>query len=461
MRQTLFYIPNEIFGLPLIGPAGSNLGFGLLSAAVAIVGSTYLFLRIRRTGFDADARNNVIVLVAVCLGIVLIAPRLLDPAPDGSLGLPVRGYGVMLLLAVLTAVFAATRRAKQVGLHPDVILSVAFWAFIFGIAGARLLYIADHPNDFRGNTLGEILSDTLNVTQGGLVVYGGLLGGAVGFLIFSIKNKIMLLPFADIIAASLVIGQAIGRLGCLMNGCCFGGLCDLPYTAVTFPWGSPPHVHQVLTNETDLYGIYLDDKATSGGVVIGRVVEGSLADGAGLHAGEIVLAVDRIPVRNADEFARVMLADTKKIQEATEKGEETDRAIRLTVAGAVGSASDHVLAVPDPLPRSQPVYPTQIYGFINGILFFAFAWVLFPFRRRDGEVFASLLLLFPLTRFLLEVIRTDEPQNFFMGMTVSQTISVALSLCGAALWIYLVRQPERVAGPEIWQRVNARFLRTY
>ncbi len=450
MRQTLYHIDNDLFGIPLIGPEGSNYGFGLLLALVAVLGVGFLLYRIRQTGFDAEARNNLIVLLIVCGGIVLVAPHLLAKAPDsGKLGLPIRGYGVMLLLAVVSAVLVAMRRAKQVGLHPDVILSLAMWIFVFGIIGARLLYIVRNLDDFQGRPFGEIVSGTLNVTKGGLVVYGGLLGGAVGFLIFSLKNKIKLLPFADIIAASLVLGQAIGRLGCLMNGCCYGGVCDLPVTAVTFPWESPPNIHQVHYHETDLFGMWFETESDGQGVKIREVIPDSAATVAGMQPGERILGIDGVLVDHYPELAQIMI----------EAVAAKEKELSLLVAGTSGETSPRILTIPSELPRSQPVYPTQIYGFINGTLFFFFAWVLFPFRRRDGEVFATLLLLFPITRFLMEVIRTDEPQSFFLGMTISQTISVLLSLSGVALWVYLSRQPKgNLAGPETWQPINARFV---
>lgn len=447
MRRTLLIIPNEVFGLPLIS-SDARFGWGLLLAVTALLGLVFIWWRARREGFGPEARSNLIILAAVCAGIVLVAPRLLV-TEDGVHGLPIRGYGVMLLFAVLAAVFAAVRRAKQVGLAPDVVLSVAFWVFIFGIAGARLLYVVRHLDRLANKSIGEAIFDTFNVAEGGLVVYGGLIGGALGFTIFCLKNKIKLLPFADVIAASLVIGQAIGRLGCLMNGCCFGGVCDLPYTAVTFPWHSNAHTHQAFTDQTDLFGIWLDHEA-SDAVKIRDVVPGSPADVAGLQPGGLIVSLNDVPVDQHDEFVNAILDADPHDSNRSE--------LKLIVENAGGQLEEYKLAVPAELPRSQPVYPTQIYGFINGTLFFLFAWFLFPFRRRDGEVFAALLLMFPVTRFLMEVIRTDEPQNFFLGLTISQTISLGLSLCGVALWAWLLRQPKRVeSGPEFWAPVNARF----
>jgi phosphatidylglycerol:prolipoprotein diacylglycerol transferase len=76
-------------------------------------------------------------------------------------------------------------------------------------------------------------------------------------------------------------------------------------------------------------------------------------------------------------------------------------------------------------------------------------WAYFPFRRRDGEVIALLLTIHPITRFLLEIIRTDEPAVFGTGLSISQNISVLLLATGIGLWWYLSRQPRGVVWPLI------------
>jgi phosphatidylglycerol:prolipoprotein diacylglycerol transferase len=101
-------------------------------------------------------------------------------------------------------------------------------------------------------------------------------------------------------------------------------------------------------------------------------------------------------------------------------------------------------AMPD---RSQPVHPTQLYSAIEAGLLAWLLWASYPFRRRDGEALALLLTIHPINRFLLEVIRTDEPAVFGTGMSISQNISIALLACGAGLWWYLSRQPRGVVWP--------------
>jgi phosphatidylglycerol:prolipoprotein diacylglycerol transferase len=74
--------------------------------------------------------------------------------------------------------------------------------------------------------------------------------------------------------------------------------------------------------------------------------------------------------------------------------------------------------------------------------------VFYPFRRHDGDVFAVMLLVYPIARFLLELIRSDEPAQFGTALTISQLVSVAIFLSGAAMLLYLSRQPQGSVLPE-------------
>ena len=96
-------------------------------------------------------------------------------------------------------------------------------------------------------------------------------------------------------------------------------------------------------------------------------------------------------------------------------------------------------------PRSLPVHPTQLYSAINALLICLFLLAYEPFRRRDGELFALMLTIYPLTRFLLEIIRTDESAIFDTGLSISQNVSLAAMLGVAALWLFILRRPRGTA----------------
>jgi prolipoprotein diacylglyceryltransferase len=97
--------------------------------------------------------------------------------------------------------------------------------------------------------------------------------------------------------------------------------------------------------------------------------------------------------------------------------------------------------------RSKPVHPTQIYSAIDAGLLGWLLWAWYPFRRRDGELIALLLSIHPVTRFLLEIIRTDEPSVFGTGLSISQNISVLLLAVGVGIWWYLSHRAAGVVWP--------------
>jgi phosphatidylglycerol---prolipoprotein diacylglyceryl transferase len=91
--------------------------------------------------------------------------------------------------------------------------------------------------------------------------------------------------------------------------------------------------------------------------------------------------------------------------------------------------------------RSAPVHPAQLYAAIDAALLALVLWNFYPFRRRDGEVIALLLTVHPISRFLLEMIRSDEPGQFGTELTISQWLSVAFLAVAVVLWWYIERQP--------------------
>jgi phosphatidylglycerol:prolipoprotein diacylglycerol transferase len=287
--------------------------------------------------------------------------------------------------------------------------------------GARLFYVIQHWDRFQHDSLKETLFSLLNVMQGGLVVYGSVIAAGAALFVFCRQQRLPLLAVSDLIAPSLLLGLALGRVGCFLNGCCYGGLCELPWK-VAFPWGSPPHWGQVQAGELDLHGIYLFGAETEPAVIDG-VVPDSPAAQHGLKAGDRIDRINAVPVTSVGEAQHILL---------TAHGE-----LAVTVAG---DPETKRWKLASPLPRSRPVHPTQLYSTIDGLILSLFLWAWYPFRRREGEVTAWMITLYPITRFLMESIRTDEPKNIF-GMTISQNISLALFVVGLMLWGYLRNQP--------------------
>jgi phosphatidylglycerol:prolipoprotein diacylglycerol transferase len=153
-------------------------------------------------------------------------------------GLKVFGYGAMLVLAFLGSTWLAAWRARREKLNPDVILDMGFWVFFIGLIGARLFYCVQYWGD-KIKTVWEVVQ----YWKGGIVYYGGILGGSLAFLVYRHFRPFPLRPYLDVLAPAIMVGTLFGRLGCFLNGCCYGDQCDLPW-AVSFPKYSPPWVDQ-------------------------------------------------------------------------------------------------------------------------------------------------------------------------------------------------------------------------
>ena len=155
-------------------------------------------------------------------------------------------YGVMLALAFLVGLWTAMRRAPRTGIPAEKISDVILWLLIGTILGARTLYVVSYwREDFAGQPLWEIFM----IQRGGLVYYGGLVGASLACILFCWRRQLPLWKVADILAPSVALGYAVGRIGCLLNGCCFGRACELPW-AIRFPdihatGGAPVHPTQI------------------------------------------------------------------------------------------------------------------------------------------------------------------------------------------------------------------------
>jgi phosphatidylglycerol:prolipoprotein diacylglycerol transferase len=137
----------------------------------------------------------------------------------------------MVALAFLLGLWTASRRALRAGIAAEKIIDLGPWLIIGTILGARTLYVVSYwKEEFAGRPLTEILM----VWQGGLVFYGGLIGASVAGILYVRLKKLPLWKVADVLAPSIALGSVFGRIGCLMNGCCYGRVCHLPW-AIQFP----------------------------------------------------------------------------------------------------------------------------------------------------------------------------------------------------------------------------------
>ena len=161
----------------------------------------------------------------------------MDPIALKIGGFAIYWYGILVAGGFLAGLWTASRRASRNGIDGKVVSDLGVWIIIAALLGSRVLYVITEWGQFSG----EPFSEWINFRSGGLVFYGGFIGAALAVILYTvIRGSQPLWKIADAFAPSIPLGHALGRLGCLMYGCCFGVTCDLPW-AVQFPFGSPAH----------------------------------------------------------------------------------------------------------------------------------------------------------------------------------------------------------------------------
>ncbi len=434
MRSTLFYIPHELAGLKVFGA-----GWGLIALAICFVGwaSWVLFQGRARTKSAqttgkplADILSGLPLWVAAVVLILFVLPSIEQTVPGNppvTLGLPIRGYGVMVLIGMLGGIAITTHRGKQLGVSQDMIVSLGFWMMAGGVVGARIFYVVQKWNsDFAQYAPGERIVAIFKLTEGGLVIYGGVIGGLIAGALFCRRHAQPMRAMADLIAPGFLLGLAFGRIGCLLNGCCFGGVCTTDLPTIQFPQGSSPYMVQLETGK--LLGIEVARRSEGLPLPaeIVTVAAGSPAERAGIKAGDILKGIRPylLPITEGDiAAAPKVIADIAY----------NDNLLTLTS---------------NQLPAdSLPVQPAQIYAAINAALLCGLVWLLQPIPARDGIVFLTAVALKGSSRFLLEGIRSDEAGQLGTALTVSQWIS----LIGLGIALALILAIWKTPAGRAWQ----------
>ncbi|MBN1918104.1 MAG: prolipoprotein diacylglyceryl transferase [Verrucomicrobia bacterium] len=172
------------------------------------------------------------------------------PLPFGLAPLEIASYGTMVAIGALLGIYIACVRARRNGVNPTVILDLALVVIISGLLGARLFYFAfDDWAAMAGKGLWTAFRQFVNFPSGGLSFFGALALGiplGIAFLVVRLRREpgVSLWKVADISIPSIAVGIAFARIGCYLNGCCFGKVCSPSFPlAQTFPMGSLPAEH--------------------------------------------------------------------------------------------------------------------------------------------------------------------------------------------------------------------------
>jgi phosphatidylglycerol---prolipoprotein diacylglyceryl transferase len=377
--------------------------------------------------------------------------------PDG---IPMYGFGAMLFVCFVAVTLWGSRRAKRTAdMAPERFQDMVIWLFVSGLIGARTLYMIQYSHTFPDQTLGGLLGAFFKIWEGGIIFYGSALGGVIGYGLFYhfVLRRLHVdgWKLADAVAPLLALGLAIGRIGCYLNGCCWGQVaCEecrpVPLGAAHFPV-LPAHARQQLVGDTHpkepsqrlqsatgfirVPQLTLDGKTA---LVVRAVEAGSEAEAAGVKEG------DRITYVNGEKNEMGPISDKlEQMIYAWPRGKST---LTLTV-DRTESGVTKTIELPPFAPRTVGLYPTQLYETVSMGLLILFLLAYYPYRRHDGQLMVLLMVCYAFHRFVNESLRIEPPFPEGSVLTLSQWGSVIIFLAAVGIEIYLRKtQPSRWAG---------------
>ena len=302
------------------------------------------------------------------------------------LHISVKSYGTLMVIGFLAALWIMRRLMKGAGQDPDRISSIAMYALLCGIVGARIFYVFHYQDHFEGRPM-----EVFAVWQGGLELLGGVIA-AIGFVWFYLwKWKLPKRLYLDILAIGLMVGLGFGRLGCLMNGCCYGKCVDDVPWAVQFPYGSPAFYSQIGTDEA---------------------------------RGRTDPLLDLPDEYYRDGYLKDFDDLTAEQKHAVQHGPY----------------------------RSLAVHPTQVYSTLCAFTLASVLYGIWRFigRRKPGIVLSCMFILYGPIRFWLETLRDDNPFEaawwiLYKGGTVSQNIGIYMFVIGVILLVIFATRKEKTA----------------
>ena len=317
--------------------------------------------------------------------------------------LTIKSYGLMMVIGFLAAVSLIRHLSRNITPDPQLITNAALYSLVGGVVGARLFYVVHHFDQFHQNPI-----SVFAIWEGGLELLGGVILAIAVILFYMLYHKLPIRRYFDILAIGLMLALAFGRIGCFLNGCCYGKPTKLPW-GVRFPYNSLAYLSQV---NADLERKRYDPQLK-------------------LPPGDYV----GFTGANGKWYP-------KYYEDLTEKQK---------------------IEVTEGKYRCLPVHPTQLYSSANAAFW---CLVLYLFWRRaqkagtskssgkiftkPGCTFALMFIVYGITRFLMEFLRDDNPFEYawwavYKGGTVSQNLGIYMTIFGVALMaIFQIMKPKVV-----------------
>jgi len=229
MRSTL---------LPLHSP-GWPVAFAILALAIVLVAVWLGWLR-RKGAYTPDHLYTGVALVGMTAVVLAILLKI-----DHDVG--IKSYGAMLMLGFLTGTYAAVRLGRRRGVPSERLVDLGLVILVGAILGARLAFVLMNPD-----THFFELKDVLSKGLGGLSFHGGLIGGFLAGSVYALFTRLDYWRVADCVAPAIAVGYAITRIGCFLNGCCYGKETILPW-GMRFPDSPDTFPRYHIVHPTQLY----------------------------------------------------------------------------------------------------------------------------------------------------------------------------------------------------------------
>jgi phosphatidylglycerol:prolipoprotein diacylglycerol transferase len=207
------------------------------ASMIAIVAGILLLLYAAYRAMTADWTGDKGAAISGLLLPAIIAVALIKIVGFGKgyagTAIPIYSYGFMIMLGFAGVIYISVERGKVFGIAANHIMDLGLFAMLGGILGARLWHFVQYNDQYASAW------DFVKIWNGGIVFYGGLIGGFLCCSAYILKFKLHWFSVAEVVGPSIPMGIAFARMGCFLNGCCYGGVCDAGFPSVQFPAGSP------------------------------------------------------------------------------------------------------------------------------------------------------------------------------------------------------------------------------